>query len=177
MPFKGISVGLFFSCFEKIGKHHEPRKRTTYAADGTSGGTRGRGKPSPQRGAARIRNGNAKHSALPNVHSPLRVRARTIPSLPCAGRPNATLPRHALRHALWRLSTTWLPCTNRQPALHRASRESQRSAPTRATVSHQCNQRPRATAWNPGRAGIPCWIPATANRLPSTGVSAVHPHG
>ena len=53
----------------------------------------------------------------------------------------------------------------------------QRSAPTRATVSHQCNQRPRATAQNPGRAGIPCWIPATANRLPSTGVSAVHPHG
>ena len=27
MPYKGISVGLFFSCFEKIGKQQETRKR------------------------------------------------------------------------------------------------------------------------------------------------------
>jgi hypothetical protein len=37
---KEYRSGSFSHVLKKIGKHHEPRKRTTYAADGTSGGTR-----------------------------------------------------------------------------------------------------------------------------------------
>ena len=137
MPYKGISVGLFFSCFEKIGKHHEPRKRTTYAADGTSGGTGVGAIPSLQRGAACNRSGNAKHSARPDIHSSLRVQTGAIPSLSCSGYPNAALSRHALRHALWRLSTTWLHRTSAQPAPHGANGKCQRPTIARATVFRQ----------------------------------------
>ena len=173
MPYKGISVGLFFSCFEKIGKHHEPRKRTTYAADGTSGRTRGGAIPSLQRGAACNRSGSAKRSARPDIHSSLRVRTRAIPSLSYSGYPNAALSRHALRHALWRLSTTWLHRTSAQPAPHGANGKCQRPTIARATVFRQHGKQPRAAGRSPGSPRLPYWIPATTDRLSPTSVSAV----
>ena len=174
VPCKGISVGLFSHVLKKsesiMNQENAPHMQPMEQA-----GNKGQRHTLPtMRGSLQPKRRYQTLSPRKRPF-PLRVRARTISSLPRSRRSSTTLSRHTLWHALWWLSTTWLRRTGRQPAFRNANGKRQRPSTTRAIALCQYSQQPRAAGWSPEGPSYPVGYQQPQASYPPTSVSAVRP--